>query len=193
MTKTRLFQWCTRFKEGRQEVEDDHRSGRPSTSGATDNIERVRLKVWSNRRLTVQMIADELGMNSGLTVRMIADELGMNSERVRRIVMEDLEMKKICAKMVPKLLNEGQTERRVQVCQDILEQLKTEPKLLKRVVTDNELWLFEYDPLIKQQSLEWKNALSPRPKNARVFKPKTKVMLIAFFDVYGIELSTQNS
>ena len=83
--------------------------------------------------------------------------------------------------MVPTLLNEGQKERPVQVCQDILEQLETEPKLLKRVVTGDESWIFEYDPLTKRQSLEWKSALSPRPKRARVFKFKTKVMLIAFF------------
>ena len=32
MSRTRLFEWHWRFKEGREEVEDDHRSGRPSTS-----------------------------------------------------------------------------------------------------------------------------------------------------------------
>ena len=37
--------------------------------------------------------------------------------------------------MVSRLWNEGQKEQRVQVCQDILEQLKIEPNLLKRVVT----------------------------------------------------------
>ena len=52
--------------------------------------------------------------------------------------MEDHYIWKICAKMVPRLLNEGQKEPRVQVCQDILEQLKTEPNLLKRVVTGDE-------------------------------------------------------
>ena len=56
-------------------------------------------------------------------------------------------MRKICAKMVPKLLNEGQKERRVQVCQGILKQLETEPNLVKRDVTGNESWIFEYDPL----------------------------------------------
>ena len=74
----------------------------------------------------------------------------------------------------------------MQVCQDILEQLKTEPNLLKRVVTGDESWIFDFDPLTKQQSLEWKSALSPRPKKVRVFKSKTKVMLIAFFDVHEI-------
>ena len=98
-------------------------------------------------------------------------------------------MKKICAKMVLRLLNEGQKERREQVCQDILEQLETELNLLKRVVTGDESWIFEYDPLTKRQSLEWKSTLSLRPKKARVFKSKTKVMLIAFFDVHGIVLA----
>ena len=88
--------------------------------------------------------------------------------------------------MVPSLLNKGQNERCVQVCQHILEQLETEPNLLKRVVTDDESWIFEYNPLTKRQSLEWKSTLSPRPKKARVFKPETKVMLIAVFHIHGI-------
>ena len=98
MSRTRLFEWHRRFKEERDEVEDDHRSGRSSTSRADENVECVRQKVQSNRRLTVKMIADELGMNS---------------ERVSRIITEDLGMRKICAKMVPRLLNERQKGRRV--------------------------------------------------------------------------------
>ena len=64
MSRTRLFEWHGRFREGREEVEDDHRSGRPSTSRTDENVERVRQKVRSDRRLTVRMIADDLGMNS---------------------------------------------------------------------------------------------------------------------------------
>ena len=116
-----------------------------------------------------------------LSVRMIADELGMNSERLWRIITKDQGMRKICAKIEPRLLNEGQKEWRVQVCQHISEQLETEPNLLKRVVTGDESWIFEYDPLTNQKSLKWKSTLSPTPKKARAFKSKTKVMLIAFF------------
>ena len=43
--------------------------------------------------------------------------------------------------MVPRLLNKEQKERRVQVYQDILEQLETESNLLKRVVTGDESWI----------------------------------------------------
>ena len=109
-------------------MKDDHRSRRPSTSRTDENVERVRQKVRSDRRITV---------------RMIADELDMNNERVWRIITEDLGIRKICAKIVPRLLNEGQKERRVQVCQNVLEQLETEPNLLKRVVTGDESWIFE--------------------------------------------------
>ena len=135
MSRTRLFEWHRRFKKGRENVEDDHRSGSSSTSRTDEKVERVRQKVRSDRRLTV---------------RMIADELGMNSERVWWIITEDLGMRKTCPKMVPRLLNGGQKERRVQVCQDIWEQLETEPNLLKRVDTGDESWIFEYDPLTKR-------------------------------------------
>ena len=57
-----------------------------------------------------------------------------------------------------RLLNDGQKENRVQVCQDILKQLEITPDLLSRVVTSDESWIFEYDPLTKRQSLEWKSA-----------------------------------
>ena len=140
-------------------MEDDHRNGRPSTSRTDENVERVRQKVRSDRRLTV---------------RMITDKLGMNSKSVWKIITEDLGMRKICTKMVPRLLNKEQKERRVQVYQDILEQLETESNLLKRIVTGNESWIFEYDPLTKRQSLEWKSELSPRPKTARCSSPKPR-------------------
>ena len=152
-------------------MEDDPRSRRPTTSRTNKNVEHVREKVRSDCRLTV---------------RMIADELNMNSDRVWRIITEDLWMRKVCAKMVPRLLNDGQKENRVQVCQDILKQLEFTPDLLSRVVTGDELWIYEYDPLTKWLSLEWKSASSPRPKKARLFKSKIKMMLIVFFDVHGI-------
>ena len=124
------------------------RSGRPSTSRTADNVERVKRMVRVDRRLTVQMIADELEIN-------------------RKIITEDLGMRKICVKMVPKLLDDDQKERRVEVCQDILEHLQTEPDLLQRVITGDESWIFEYDPETKRQSLQWKCPLSPKPKKAR--------------------------
>ena len=42
VSRSRVFQWRKRFKERREDVEDDSRSGRPSTSRTADNVERVK-------------------------------------------------------------------------------------------------------------------------------------------------------
>ncbi|XP_027233874.2 uncharacterized protein [Penaeus vannamei] len=169
MSRSRVFEWCARFKEGREDMEDNLRSGRPSTTRTEVNVERVRHMLRSDRRLTV---------------RLMANELGINRDSVWKILTEDLDKRKVCAKMVPKLLNDDQKDRRMQVCRDILERLETDPDLLGRVITSDESWIFEYDPETKHQSLQLKSQSSPRPKNAR--QSKVKVMLITFFDVRGI-------
>ena len=106
-------------------MEDDSRSRRTA-----DNVECAKQMVCGNR---------------WLTVRMITDELEINHDSVWKIIMKDLGMRKICTKMVPKLLDDDQKERRVEVCQDILKHLQTEPDLLQRVITGDESWIFEYD------------------------------------------------
>jgi hypothetical protein len=82
---------------------DNKRSGHPSTSRSNENIDRVHSLVLSDRRMTVQMIADEL-------------QTGKTS--IHSILMEDLEMRTICAKIVPKLLTPEEKLRRKQCCID---------------------------------------------------------------------------
>ena len=73
---------------------------------------------------------------------MIADELKINCDSIWKIITEDLGMWKIYAKMVPKLLDNDQKEWCMEVYQDILEHLQTEPDLLQRVITGDESWIF---------------------------------------------------
>jgi hypothetical protein len=61
------------FSEGRKLAEDEQRSGRPSTVRTGDNIARERELVRSDRRLTVQMPADEINMNRE-TVHLVLTE-----------------------------------------------------------------------------------------------------------------------
>ena len=71
-------------------------------------------------------------------VQMIAEELCINKDTVWSIITENLEIRKVCAKMVPKLLSEDQKQQRVIVCQDIIERLEDDPDLLGRVITGDE-------------------------------------------------------
>ena len=88
-----VFKRVQHFREGHEDPKDDARSGRPSASSGNENIDRVRSLMFSDRRLTVKMKAEELG-------------LGKSS--VHMILMEHLEMKKVCAKIVLKLLTPEQ-------------------------------------------------------------------------------------
>ena len=92
--------------------------------------------------------------------------------------------------MVPRLLNDDQKEHRMQVCQDITERLQTEPHLLRRVITGDETWIFEYDLETKCQNCQWKSLMLLRPKKARRSKSKVKVMqLVTAFAVRSIVYS----
>ena len=80
--------WHKRFKERCKDVEDDPRCGRPSSSRNETNVELVKKIVRGDRRLTVQLISDELGLNEN---------------NIWQIITEDLGMLKVCAKMIPHL------------------------------------------------------------------------------------------
>ena len=98
MKETAVYRWVKRFSEGRESVTDEERSGRPATSRTEENIANVRQILRENRRLTV---------------RSIAGQVNIGREIVRKIFTEDLDMRKVCAKMVPKELPEEQKQRRV--------------------------------------------------------------------------------
>ena len=171
MSQAAIFKWHKAFKDGRENVEDEPRAGRPSTSKTDDNVQRVREVLNSDRRLSV---------------RLIADMVGIDKMTAHVIITENLAMRKICAKLVPKVLTDDQKQRRLSACEDLLQRIEEDPRFLDNVITGDETWIFEYDPETKRQSSEWHTKASPRPKKARMSKSRVKVMLIVFFDGKGV-------
>ena len=92
-------------------------------------------------------------------------------------------MRKVCAKMVLTELTEEQKQRRVTICQNLLDR---QDDILDRVFTDDETWVYQYDPETKRQNAQWKTANFPRPKKFRQSKSRVKTMLLTFFDIRGI-------
>ncbi|KAL4126402.1 hypothetical protein QTP88_010624 [Uroleucon formosanum] len=171
LSRPRVFEWHKRFREGREEVEDNQRVGRPCSSKTNDNISKINEIVRKDRRLSI---------------RMIAEMVNIDKETVRQILHDELNMTKVCAKMVPKNLTLEQKDGRRQICVDILERMENERDLLKKVITCDETWIFQYDPETKRQSRHWKTSASPKLKKARMSKSKLKAMLIVFFDIKGV-------
>jgi len=55
-----------------------------------------------------------------MTVRSIAEQVNIDRETVRKILTEDLDVRKVCAKMVPKQLIEEKKQRRVLATKKII-------------------------------------------------------------------------
>ena len=66
-------------------------------------------------------------------------------------------------------------------CFDLLDRIANEQDFFSRVITDDESWVFKYDPETKRQSKERHTVSSPRPKKTQMIKSKFKSMLICLF------------
>ena len=171
MKRTSCFEWFSRFKSGQTSVEDECRTGRPVTSTSEKMIKRVYETMENDRRQTVRDISLETGISFGSCHHILTETLGM---------------RRLSAKFVPRILTADQKLVRVQASQELLHCLRRDKDFLSKIITGDESWIFGYDPETKQQSSQWKNPGSPRPKKARQVKSQIKSMLIVFYDMRGI-------
>ena len=149
MQKWSVFEWHRRFKEGREDVQEDPRSGQPKTQRTDINVDRVRTFVRSDRRLSV---------------RVIAEELNMSRETVRQVVKEDFGMRKISTKMVSRILTHDQKQCRLRISSDLLRNAE----MFDRVITGDETWCFQYDPETKRHCKQWKTEFTSAEKSTHV-------------------------
>lgn len=171
MSRKNVFKWFALFRDGREQIEDDFRSGRPKDGRSDENVRKV---------------ADALKADKCLSTRLIEDMTGISKDTVHRILVEDLHKKKVCARFVPHQLTDDQQVARVEHCIDMKESAENDPIFLRNLVTGDESWCFQYEPLTKRQSAEWVGAEDQRPKKLRLQKSRVKTLLTVFFDSKGI-------
>ena len=63
LSRTIVFKWHKAFKEGRENVEDDPRSGRPISSTNDQNLEQAPAVIAQDRRMSVRMIGEETDLD----------------------------------------------------------------------------------------------------------------------------------
>ncbi|KAG8229823.1 hypothetical protein J437_LFUL008791 [Ladona fulva] len=115
----RFFGGLRNFQKKGKLIEDEPRSGRPSSSRTNENVDIIQYLVRSDRRLTIRMI--------GL-------ELNLIHTTAHQILTNELEMREICVKIAPKNLLQDQKNIRREKYLNFLESIENDPYLLECVI-----------------------------------------------------------
>lgn len=91
MSQNWTLEWHKRFQEGRETVNNKEHSGCLSTTKTNNTVQKVG-----------QLLDSDWWMN----VQMLAEERGVLKSVVHLILTEDFDTRKVCAKMVPKVLTD---------------------------------------------------------------------------------------
>lgn len=175
MNESSVRKWCIRFKNGRTNVHDEERSGRPSIV-TDDLLAKVDEKIRENRRFTIT----ELSLCFPQVSRTLLFE----------IVTHKLGYHKFCARWVPKMLTDLHKGQRMGAALTFLDAYHTHgDSLLDRIVTGDETWVKHVNCETKLQSMEWGHTSSPKkPKKFLQTLSARKIMATVFWDRQGVLL-----
>ncbi|UYV67014.1 hypothetical protein LAZ67_4003661 [Cordylochernes scorpioides] len=65
LDRSNVYRWYKMFSEGREDVNDEERAGRQSTSTTDEKINEVEKIILANRRITVREVAEDLNISIG--------------------------------------------------------------------------------------------------------------------------------
>ena len=139
--RTTIFRCIKRFKEGQDDLKDDSREGRPSTSTSHENIKAVQELVEKDRRITIDEIATILEISHGSAFLILRDHLGLS---------------KLSARWAPKAFQKDQLVQRAEFSMSLLSKIEAiDNDYMERIVTVDETCNYQYDSESKMQSMQW--------------------------------------
>jgi len=104
LKKTAVYGWFSQFKNGQEMLEDDQRSGRPSTFRTKEMTEKVQKLIQCDRRMNIVELEQEVGISH---------------RSIHVILSEDLKMRCVSAKFVPRQLTTDRMECHMMVTGDL--------------------------------------------------------------------------
>lgn len=170
-----VYKWYNRFQLGFSSVCDEPRPGQLQTAVNQENVEKVRLLIEKDKRVTIAQIADKTKKSK---------------TRVQTIIKRVLKLKKISAQCVPRLITPEQKLKRVKTSKDVMSRIRKNPKdFYRRLVTIDESWVHHYTLETNQQSKQWRSRRDKPTRKAMAVKSAGKVMFTSFWDSKGIILN----
>ena len=166
-----VYEWFKRFREEKKTTEDEPLSGQPPTSRTSEMIEKVRQMLAQDRRLTL---------------RLIAEELGTSKDTAHTIVRDELSKRKICSRFVPHKFTDEHKAKWMEISGDFISNVS------RIQIASGKHRHGRWDLVLPVRS-GMKTTIDgvvfnniPVTKKNRLQKSKTKTLLMAFFDNKGI-------
>ena len=106
--RTIIFRWIKHFK-GQDDLKDDPREGRPSTSTSDENVKAVQDLVEKDCRITIDEIATTLEISHGSAFSILTDHLGLS---------------KLSARWAPNVLRKDQLVQRAELSMSLLNKIE---------------------------------------------------------------------
>ncbi|GFX40847.1 HTH_48 domain-containing protein [Trichonephila clavipes] len=172
MNRQNVTKWCRHFYEGRTDVYDEQRTGRPSViSDAL--LQRTEEGIRVNRRLKLKEL------------HQIIPEVSMTT--VYEAVTVKLRYRKLCARWYPQMLMEEHKKKRMGFALDFLTRYaEAGDEFHDHIVTGDEAWVYHHTPESKQQSMQWRHSISPKAKKCKTSISAKKFMASVFWNRQGI-------
>ena len=172
-----VTRWMKQINDGQEEPAESNlcnrsRSGRPSSANSFANIGQSDALIKENRRITINKIAQSLGVSAGSAIK----------------IMDTLGYSKVCARWVPSQLTEAHKQSRLEACSERLEYCHSDKTFLQQIVTEDETWVHHFEPESKRALMEWCHPTSSRSKKFKSQQSAGKIMVTVFWDSVGVIL-----
>lgn len=172
VSKSTVKYWIREFKFGRQRLEDEHRSGRPSTSTTDENVKLVRELIHANPRVTYDDLERETKISRGSLHSILHDSLGVH---------------KVMSRFIPHRLTETEKKARVDICRENLKLWKNYgARVVERIITGDETYVHYYDAPTRSETKIWVFEDEEPPEVVKRSRTIGKVLYAVFFRCSGL-------
>ena len=113
MKRTALHKWYSWYENRYESVMDEQRSGRP-TSITSQKVQEIKELLDKDRHITVREVSQRVDCSVGT---------------VHTIIHDNLNMRRLCARWIPKMLSECQKTQRVESCRRFVQRFNKKGKI----------------------------------------------------------------